>query len=96
MVTSEPLGGIHCCGEKLGEESPKALNHPVASIRLTDFQSHSTFSTVSLMQVNDMKEGYGTLTYQNGEKYDGFWKADKVGFCMWLVQSQTYSFADQR
>ena len=22
--------------------------------------------------------GYGTLTYQNGEKYDGLWKADKV------------------
>jgi hypothetical protein len=28
--------------------------------------------------VDDVKEGYGILTYVNGERYEGYWKNDKV------------------
>lgn len=32
--------------------------------------------------VDDVKEGYGTLTYVNGERYEGYWKDDKAhGMC---------------
>ena len=28
--------------------------------------------------MDDVKEGYGVLTYVNGERYEGYWKADKA------------------
>ena len=29
---------------------------------------------------SELFPGYGTLTYQNGEKYDGYWRQDKASF----------------
>lgn len=76
-ILNDRFSYLYFDGQKTGAEFPQGT--PMSNFQLTD--AKKLYAGKDIQDSNcqgNCKDGWGSFTYQNGDKYEGFWKDSKM------------------